>query len=197
MTGLSGSGKSTLAVNLDRTLFSRGFRSFVLDGDNLRHTLCADLGFSPQDRSENIRRVAQVARLFCDAGVVCITAFISPFKKDRKQAREIIAESRFVELYVDTPLPVCEQRDPKGLYAKARDGRIQDFTGVSSPYEPPENPSLKINTQQSTIDESIEQILDHMQSRKFLPNPRTEQPTTRTMTPQYGEDNGPKGSSQG
>ncbi|MBN2452580.1 MAG: sulfate adenylyltransferase subunit CysN [Lentisphaeria bacterium] len=146
LTGLSGSGKSTVARELERCLMEAGHACFILDGDNIRHGLNRDLGFSPADRTENIRRIAEVARLFNDAGLIVITAFISPYREDRAAAREIVGPERFYEIFVDTPLEVCERRDPKGLYAKARAGEIRDFTGVSAPYEPPESPALILDT---------------------------------------------------
>lgn len=150
-TGLSGSGKSTLANALELELHKRGFKTMLLDGDNVRHGLCRDLGMTDVDRTENIRRVAEVARLMVDAGLIVVTAFISPFSRDRETARKLFAPSDFVEIYVDTPLNVCEQRDPKGLYQKARKGVIKDFTGVDSPYESPENPELVLRTDKLNV----------------------------------------------
>jgi len=146
LTGLSGSGKSTIARELERQLLDAGHACYVLDGDNIRHGLNRDLGFNATDRTENIRRIAEVARLFNEAGVLVITAFISPYREDRAQARTIVGAERFFEIYVDTPLAVCETRDPKGLYRKARAGEIQQFTGISAPYEPPEGPALILDT---------------------------------------------------
>lgn len=146
LTGLSAAGKSTLAYALERELINSGHACCVLDGDNVRHGLNANLGFSAEDRSENIRRVAEVAKLMNDAGLIVITAFISPFRQDRSMARDIIGEAFFQEVYVSTDLKTCEARDPKGLYKKARAGKVAEFTGVSSPYEPPEKPALEINT---------------------------------------------------
>ncbi len=159
-TGLSGSGKSTIAAELERALFNRGHHTYVLDGDNVRHGLCSDLGFSPRDRKENIRRLGEVARLFADAGTICITAFISPYRSDRNLARSIAPDGRFVEVYLDAPLEVCEQRDPKGLYARARAGEIKEFTGISAPYEAPLNPELTLRTDQFSVDECVTQILE-------------------------------------
>jgi bifunctional enzyme CysN/CysC len=156
-TGLSGAGKSSLAVGLERRLFDAGMRVFVLDGDNLRHGLNGDLGFSDADRRENIRRVTEVAAAFAEAGCVVITAFISPFRDDRRRAREIIGEG-FHEVHIAAPLAVCEARDPKGLYARARKGEIKDFTGISSPYEAPEAPELVIDTDAGDLDECIDQL---------------------------------------
>ncbi len=146
LTGLSGSGKSTTAYALERALVDAGHLAYVLDGDNVRHGLNADLGFSADDRAENIRRIGEVAGLFADAGVIAIASFISPYRADRARAREVAGDGRFVEVYLDVPLDVCEQRDPKGLYAKARAGEIADFTGVSAPYEAPDAPELTLDT---------------------------------------------------
>jgi bifunctional enzyme CysN/CysC len=164
LTGLSGSGKSTIAAELERTLFNLGQHAYVLDGDNVRHGLCSDLGFSPTDRKENIRRLGEVAKLFADAGTICITAFISPYRSDRDLARSIAPVGRFVEVYLDTPLEVCERRDPKGLYAKARTGEIKEFTGVSAPYEAPEKPEVTLRTDQFSVEESVAQILEQLSS---------------------------------
>lgn len=159
LTGLSGAGKSTLAFALERRLMDAGHVCFVLDGDNVRHGLNRDLGFSPRDRAENIRRVAEVARLMNDAGLIVITSFISPFSDDREMARQIIGPDRFREVHLDTPLAVCEKRDPKGLYLKARSGELQGFTGVTAPYEPPMNPSLRLNTADLPLDDCLERLL--------------------------------------
>ena len=162
LTGLSGSGKSTIATELERELFNQGRHVYILDGDNIRHGLCSDLGFSHEDRKENIRRIGEVARLFADAGAICITAFISPYRGDRELARKILPRDRFVEVYVNAPVKVCEKRDPKGLYAKARAGEIKEFTGVSAPYEPPANPEIELHTDKLTVAESIAKILDYL-----------------------------------
>ncbi len=162
LTGLSGAGKSTIATELERELFNLGKHAYVLDGDNIRHGLCSDLGFSPQDRKENIRRVGEVAKLFADAGVICITAFISPYRADRDLARKILPRSRFIEVYVNAPIEVCEQRDPKGLYAKARSGEIKEFTGISAPYEPPLNPEIELRTDKLTVAESVTKIMEYL-----------------------------------
>jgi adenylylsulfate kinase len=146
LTGLSGSGKSTLANLLEKALWERGVRSYVLDGDNVRHGLNKDLGFSPEDRTENIRRIGEVAKLFTEAGVINSTAFISPYRADRDLVREIMNDGDFIEVMVDCDLDECEKRDPKGLYKKARAGEIPEFTGISAPYEAPEKPELTINT---------------------------------------------------
>lgn len=164
-TGLSGSGKSTIANHLEKTLFDKGIRTYSLDGDNIRSGLNKDLNFSIEDRKENNRRIAEVAKLFVDAGVVTITAFISPLKEDREEARNIIGEENFVEVFVNTPLSVCEERDVKGLYKKARAGEISNFTGISSPYEPPNNPDLEVKTQEETVEESVGKILMTLESK--------------------------------
>ncbi len=163
-TGLSGSGKSTLAHAVENALFDRGCRTYVLDGDNIRHGLNKNLGFSPEDREENIRRIGEVSKLFCDAGVIALTAFISPYRADRDKAREISPES-FVEIYVQCALDVCEQRDPKGLYQKARAGLIPEFTGISAPYEEPLNAELVVDTAAETLDESTQKVLDYLEKR--------------------------------
>jgi adenylylsulfate kinase len=159
-TGLSGAGKSTLAHAVEERLFQRGFNTYVLDGDNVRHGLCADLGFSDDDRKENIRRISHMSNLFVQAGVIVLTAFISPFRIDRQNARKI-AGSDFYEIYCDCSLDVCEQRDVKGLYKRARAGEIPFFTGIDSPYEVPENPELVTKTD-SNLDESIEQVFNYI-----------------------------------
>jgi bifunctional enzyme CysN/CysC len=164
-TGLSGSGKSTLSMELERELFNLGRQTYVLDGDNIRHGLCSDLAFSPEDRRENIRRVGEVARLFADAGIICITAFISPYRSDRDLVRQMLAPGQFVEIYVNAPVEICEQRDPKGLYAKARAGEIKDFTGVSAPYEAPATPEMEVRTDRLSVAESVAKILELLQSR--------------------------------
>jgi len=158
-TGLSGSGKSTLANALDVELHQRGVKTVLLDGDNVRHGLCGDLGFSAEDRRENLRRVAEVAKLMADAGLVVLTAFVSPFRSDRDRARHIVGDERFAEIYVDCPLEVCVQRDVKGLYAKAQAGLIPDFTGVNSPYEAPVAPELRISSGSASLTQSTAQVL--------------------------------------
>ncbi len=162
LTGLSGAGKSTVATELERELFAMGLHTYILDGDNIRHGLSANLGFSPEDRTENIRRVAEVARLLMDAGVLVITAFISPYRDDRRLARSLVNEGEFVEVYINAPLEVCEQRDPKGLYKKARAGEIANFTGVSAPYEPPDRPELVVHTDKQTPAECVAHIIDFL-----------------------------------
>ncbi|HLP97410.1 MAG TPA: adenylyl-sulfate kinase [Sideroxyarcus sp.] len=159
-TGLSGSGKSTLAHAVEEELHQRGCRTFVLDGDNVRHGLCNDLDFSEAGRKENIRRVGEAAKLFVEAGVIVLTAFISPFREDRERVRKLMGDTDFIEIYCHCPLEVCEQRDVKGLYRKARKGLIDDFTGISSPYEEPEHPAYAINTAQTTVTDSVEQVME-------------------------------------
>jgi bifunctional enzyme CysN/CysC len=163
LTGLSGSGKSTISTELERELFNLGKHAYVLDGDNVRHGLNRDLGFSPEDRKENIRRIGQVAALFADAGLICITAFISPYRSDRDLVRAMVPGGRFVEVHVNAPVEVCEQRDPKGLYAKARAGEIKEFTGVSAPYEAPLQPEVGLRTDQLTVAESVARLVEYLQ----------------------------------
>ncbi|MEI8062767.1 MAG: adenylyl-sulfate kinase [Verrucomicrobiota bacterium] len=162
LTGLSGAGKSTIAAELERELFAMGLHTYILDGDNVRHGLSANLGFSPEDRTENIRRVGEMAKLMMDAGVMVITAFISPYRDDRRLARSLVDENDFIEVYVNAPVAVCEQRDPKGLYKKARAGKIENFTGVSAPYEAPEKPQITVHTDQQSVAECVTQIIDHL-----------------------------------
>lgn len=157
-TGFSGSGKSTIASEVERSLFEQGFHTYSLDGDNIRAELNKDLGFSPEDRCENLRRIAEVTRLFSDAGVITLAAFISPLQKDRELVREIIGADQFVEVFVDTPLSVCEARDIKGLYKKARAGEIADFTGISAPYESPIKPDIHIKTEEETLETAVERV---------------------------------------
>jgi adenylylsulfate kinase len=168
-TGLSGSGKSTLAHAVEEQLHQNGLNTFVLDGDNVRHGLCNDLGFSDKGRKENIRRISETAKLLLEAGVITLTAFISPFKAERAIARSLMPHGDFIEIHCFCPLTVCEQRDVKGLYKKARLGEIKDFTGISSPYEEPENPDLKIDTSQLTLEESVQQIMSLLHARNILP----------------------------
>lgn len=166
-TGLSGSGKSTLAHILEKHLFDLGIQTYVLDGDNVRHGLCGDLGFSAEDRSENIRRIGEVAKLFVDAGFIVLTAFISPFTADREQAR-VIGSDNFLEIYCRCPLLICEERDVKGLYKRARAGKVKEFTGISSNYEEPISADLVIDTSELSIEESTAKILDLLYSKKVL-----------------------------
>lgn len=165
LTGLSGAGKSTVAFALEQALLETGRACYVLDGDNIRHGLNRDLGFSPEARTENIRRIAEVARLFNDAGLMVITAFISPYRADRAMAREIIGADKFVEVHVATDLSTCEQRDPKGLYAKARAGQIAEFTGISAPYEAPLQPELALDTAQLSVEACVATIVTHLKPR--------------------------------
>ncbi|MEF3307202.1 adenylyl-sulfate kinase [Paenibacillus sp. GYB003] len=174
LTGLSGSGKSTLAYAIDKELFGLGCRSYVLDGDNVRHGLNRNLGFSPEDRKENIRRIAETAKLFVDAGLVAVTAFISPYRADRDMARSIFREEDFIEIYVKCALSECERRDPKGLYKKAKAGEILEFTGISAPYEPPVRPELVIESDRQTVNESVGQILHYLLHRRHLFQPVSE-----------------------
>ena len=167
-TGFSGSGKSTLAQAIDVELFHMGLHSYLLDGDNIRCGLNQDLGFSYQDRHENIRRISEVARLFVDAGLIVCTAFISPFIKDREKARTLFQQGRFIEVYVNTPLDVCEERDPKGLYKKARAGMISDFTGIDSPYEAPMNPDVKLDTVTTSVEQATEQVISYLKQRDMI-----------------------------
>ena len=165
LSGLSGSGKSTLASDVEQILWEKGLNTYILDGDNVRHGLNNDLGFTDADRVENIRRVAEVAKLMVDAGVVVLTAFISPFRSERRMARERFADDEFVEIFVDTPLEVAEARDPKGLYKKARRGEIPNFTGIDSPYEAPENPEIRISTESDDVDTLVQQLLEQLNFR--------------------------------
>ena len=166
-TGLSGSGKSTIANELEKKLNEMGYHTYLLDGDNIRTGLNKDLGFSKEDRKENIRRIAEVAKLFVDAGLITITAFISPFREDREMAKEIIGEEDFIEVFVDTPLEECIKRDPKGLYKKALKGEIKNFTGIDSPYEPPEKPTIHLRGTEK-IEENIERITSFLKEKKII-----------------------------
>jgi adenylylsulfate kinase len=168
-TGLSGSGKSTLANAVNAALFERGLSTYVLDGDNVRHGLCKDLGFSDADREENIRRIGEVAKLFLDAGVIVLTAFVSPFRADRDKARDLVEAGDFFEIFCAADLDVCESRDPKGLYAKARSGAIKEFTGISSPYEAPNTPELKIDTGAQDLAESVNVVIKALQDKGVIP----------------------------
>lgn len=167
-TGLSGSGKSTLAHTVEEALHQLGCQTYVFDGDNVRHGLCADLGFSPEDRSENIRRIGEMVRLFVDAGVIAQTAFISPFLKDREFVRQRVGVPDFVEVYCRCPIEICEQRDVKGLYKKARAGEIPEFTGISSPYEEPQQPDLIVDTSTTALPDCVEQILRLLAKRRVI-----------------------------
>lgn len=167
ITGLSGSGKSTLADALEHHLYAKGLRTYLLDGDNVRHGLSKDLGFSDADRVENIRRIGETAKLMVDAGLIVITAFISPFRADRRMVRDMLEPSEFIELYMDVPLAVCEKRDPKGLYQRARAGQIRYFTGIDSPYEVPEQAELTLNADLS-VQEEVARVVDYLARRKYI-----------------------------
>jgi len=168
LTGLSGSGKSTIAVELEHALLENRHQAYILDGDNIRHGLNKNLGFSPEDRSENIRRIGEVAKLFTDANIITITAFISPYRQDRDNARKLQKEGEFIEIYVKCPIDVCEQRDTKGLYKKARAGEVKEFTGISAPYEEPVNPELTIDTSMMSIEESTRAILNYLEQKGYV-----------------------------
>ncbi len=169
-TGLSGAGKSTLANAVNQALFERGLATYVLDGDNVRHGLCKDLGFSDADREENIRRIGEVAKLFLDAGVIVLTAFVSPFRADRDKARALVENGDFIEIFCSADLSVCEQRDTKGLYAKARAGEIKEFTGISSPYEAPERPELSVDTGASDLEACVNQVVRALIDQGIIPS---------------------------
>lgn len=166
-TGLSASGKSSIAQALQEVLFEHGCQAYVLDGDNIRHGLNKDLGFSPEDREENIRRIGEVAALFLDAGFIVSTAFISPYRADRDKARNLCGD-RFIEVFVDCPVDVCAVRDPKGLYQKAREGKIPEFTGISAPYESPANPELVLNTAELSVEDCVRKVVEYLQVRGIL-----------------------------
>lgn len=168
LTGLSGSGKSTIAVELEHALIENKHQAYILDGDNIRHGLNKNLGFSPEDRSENIRRIGEVAKLFTDANIITITAFISPYRQDRDNARKLFQAGEFIEIYVKCPLDVCEQRDTKGLYKKARKGEVKEFTGISAPYEEPLNPELTIDTSKLSIEESTRAIITYLEEKGYV-----------------------------
>ena len=167
-TGLSGSGKSTIANGVEAKLYEMGKHTYLLDGDNIRHGLNRDLRFSEKDRTENIRRIGEVAKLFVDSGLIVLTAFISPFQKDRDQVRSLVEDGEFIEIYVDTPLKICEQRDPKGLYKKARAGEIPDFTGITSAYEPPKNPEIHIKNDKMTLKECVEKVIKYLRRYRYI-----------------------------
>lgn len=167
-TGLSGSGKSTLAHALERVLVERGFSAYVLDGDNIRYGLSSDLGFSPEERHENIRRIGEVAKLFVDAGLMVLCAFVSPYRSDRELLRAALDPGDFVEIYVKASLSTCQTRDPKGLYEKAASGEIEDMTGVGSPYEPPERPDLVLDTEHGEPSEGVAQLLGFLEQRGYI-----------------------------
>ena len=167
-TGLSGSGKSTIANRVEEMLFEMGRHTYLLDGDNIRSGLNKDLGFGKEDRVENIRRIAEVAKLFVDAGIIVLTAFISPYRSERDSVRESVEEGEFIEVFVDTPLQICESRDPKGLYKKARAGEIPDFTGIDSDYEEPDNAEIVLKTAHMSIDESARQVVEYLKERGYI-----------------------------
>lgn len=167
-TGLSASGKSTVADALEQKLFEMGHHTYLLDGDNVRHGLNKDLGFSDRERVENIRRIGETAKLFTDAGLIVLSAFISPFRSDRQMVRSLVEKTEFVEIFMSTPLRVCENRDPKGLYKKARDGQIKNFTGIDSEYEVPVSPEITLNTDESDVNECVNNIIDFLKSNEII-----------------------------
>lgn len=188
-TGLSGSGKSTLAHAVEEVLHQRGCRTFVLDGDNIRHGLCSDLGFSNKDRVENIRRIGEVTKLFMEAGVIVLTAFISPYRADRKCVRDMFDRNDFIEIYCDASIEICEARDIKGLYKKARAGQLAEFTGISAPYEAPETPDLTVNTGTASLDFCVEQVMKEIISRGICAlqlDPVLESETKKTHSQERG-----------
>ena len=172
-TGLSASGKSTLANLVCKELHERGVRSYILDGDNIRHGLNKDLGFGPEDRKENIRRIGEVAKLFVDAGLIVMTAFISPYREDREVARKLFKPGEFIEIFTQCPVTECERRDPKGIYKKARAGEVREFTGVSAPYEEPEKPELVLCTAESTSGQCLGAVMTYLEERDMIPRKRT------------------------
>jgi adenylylsulfate kinase len=167
-TGLSASGKSTIAHHLEKLLYDTNCSTYVFDGDNVRHGLCGDLGFSADDRAENIRRIGEMVKLFVDAGIIAITAFISPYRKDRRRIRDLVGKDRFFEIHVDCPIEVCAERDKKGIYEKAKAGIIKNFTGISAPYEPPENPEMVIQSDKVDATKAAKQVLELMKKNKIL-----------------------------
>ncbi|QJA06909.1 adenylyl-sulfate kinase [Thermosulfurimonas marina] len=167
-TGLPASGKSTIAHFLEKELFERGIRAYVLDGDNIRHGLCGDLGFSREERRENLRRIAEVCRLMVDAGILVLAAFVSPYREDRQYVRERVGDGAFFEVYVKCSPETCEKRDPKGLYRKAREGKIQGFTGVNAPYEEPENPDLVLDTEEDDLETCVQKVLQMLSEKGFI-----------------------------
>jgi adenylylsulfate kinase len=173
-TGLSGSGKSTLALQLEKELYDRGFKTYLLDGDNIRVGLNKDLTFTEEGRVENIRRIGEVSRLMLDAGLVVLSAFISPFAADRVQVKNIVRSENYIEVFVNTPIEICEQRDVKGLYKKARNGEVKNFTGISSPYEKPNSPDIEIRTNEQTLDDSIQTLLNYVLPRLVIDDPKLE-----------------------
>ncbi|MDP6395205.1 MAG: adenylyl-sulfate kinase [Desulfobacterales bacterium] len=167
-TGLSASGKSTISHHLEKRLFEKGCSTYVFDGDNVRHGLCSDLEFSKADRTENIRRIGEMARLFIDAGIIAITAFISPYQKDREQIRSLVSDNQFLEIYVKCPIDICENRDQKGIYAKAKSGIIKEFTGISAPYEPPGNPNIVIRSDELSPVEAAKRVMSLMEQKEII-----------------------------
>ncbi len=167
-TGLSGSGKSTVSVELEKELYSQGVRTYRLDGDNVRHGLNKNLGFSPEDRKENIRRIGEVSKLMVDAGLFTLSAFISPYREDRDEVRELMENDEFIEVFVDASVETCESRDPKGLYKKARAGEIKGFTGIDAPYEEPKDPEVTIDTDKLTLEESVQKIVTYLKEKGYL-----------------------------
>jgi adenylyl-sulfate kinase len=167
-TGLSGAGKSTISSAVEQKLFEMGHHTYILDGDNVRHGLNKDLSFSDDDRVENIRRIGEMSKLFVDAGLIVLSAFISPFRSDRAMVRELVGDREFIEIHMDTPLEVCEARDPKGLYKKARLGEIKNFTGIDSNYEAPEQPEVRINTAEMDVETCVEVIIDYLKQRQMI-----------------------------
>ena len=170
-TGLPASGKSTTAHLVEKELYRRGCSTYVLDGDNVRHGLCANLGFSPEDRSENIRRIGELVKLFVDAGIIVLAAFVSPYRKDRERVRRLFGGGEFIEVYMDCPVEVCERRDIKGFYKKAREGLIKEYTGITSPYEPPENPEIIIRTHEEPIEQAVSLIIRFLEERGIIGSP--------------------------
>lgn len=167
-TGFSGSGKSTVAGALESALHQQGVHTYLLDGDNVRHGLCKDLGFSDEDRVENIRRVGELSKLMVDAGLVVLTAFISPFQAERDMVRNLVGDGEFIEVFLDTPLDICEQRDPKGLYKKARAGEIKHFTGIDSDYQVPVNPEIRIDTSANSLEQSVQQLVAYLKDKQVI-----------------------------
>ncbi|MHB7941585.1 adenylyl-sulfate kinase [Staphylococcus capitis] len=167
-TGLSGSGKSTVSVALEKALFNEGKQTYRLDGDNVRHGLNKNLGFSPEDRTENIRRIGEVSKLMVDAGSITVTAFISPYKQDRDNVRAILEDGEFIEVYTKCSVEECENRDPKGLYKKARSGEIPEFTGISAPYEAPDHPEIILDTEHESIDQSVDRVIQYLKQHQYI-----------------------------
>ena len=167
-TGLSGSGKSTVSVALEKALFNEGKQTYRLDGDNVRHGLNKNLGFSPEDRTENIRRIGEVAKLMVDAGSITVTAFISPYKQDRDNVRAILEDGEFIEVYTKCSVEECENRDPKGLYKKARSGEIPEFTGISAPYEAPDHPEIILDTEHESINQSVDRVIQYLKQHQYI-----------------------------